>query len=333
MCTSVVFRRSSPTKLTPVKLTFKGGTLVAYRYDTYVILSSIYMRFLLLLTLTALPAMAESLLGQRIRDISKEARGKVSVACSVPGTSLTCDLDPHAHPPMQSVFKLPLALAVLHQVEQGKLSIDQPVRFLAEDRILPHVYSPLQDKYPQAGVDVPLHELLRLSVSLSDNVAADILLRITGGPKALDAYVSSLGVHGFHFEDSEKAQHAELLAQYRNWFEPAGAVQLLRRISDNSPLTAEHTRMLLGWMEPAGRTARLQGDLPEGVGFAHKSGTSDVDAGLAHATNDIALIVLPNGRRLAIAVFVTDSTADQATREKVIAHIGKAAYDAALQIH
>lgn len=41
--------------------------------------------------------------------------------------------------------------------------------------------------------------------------------------------------------------------------------------------------------------------------------------GVAHATNDIGLISLPDGRRIAITVFVTDSTADEATREQVIA--------------
>jgi beta-lactamase class A len=67
------------------------------------------------------------------------------------------------------------------------------------------------------------------------------------------------------------------------------------------------------------------------VRVAHKSGTSDVDDGVAHATNDIGLIPLPDGRRIAIAVFVTDSTADQDTREKVIARIGRAAYDTSIQ--
>jgi beta-lactamase class A len=232
---------------------------------------------------------------------------------------------------VQSVFKLPLALTVLHQVERGMLSLDQRVRFLPQDRILPHVYSPLQDQYPDAGVDVPLHELLRLAVSLSDNVAADILLRLVGGPKAVNTYIAALQIRGFHLQDTEAVLHHEVSAQYRNWFEPAGAVQLLRRISDNSPLTSEHTVLLLGWMTPALRTKRLEGDLPAGTRVAHKSGTSDVDHGLAHATNDIGLILLPDGRRIAIAVFVTDSTADEATREQVIARIARAAYDASLQ--
>jgi beta-lactamase class A len=289
------------------------------------------MRLLPLITLSAVSTLAQESLRQQIRVIAGDAHGKVSVACSLPGSVLNCDLNPNSQPPMQSVFKLPLGLLVLHQVEQGTLSMDQAVRFLPQDRILPHVYSPLQDQYPDAGVDVPLRELLRLDVSLSDNVAADILLRIAGGPKAVNTYLASLGIGGFHLQDSEAGLHRDVSAQYRNWFEPAGAVQLLRRISDNSPLTAEHTELLLGWMTPAERTKRLEGDLPAEVRVAHKSGTSDVDNGVAHATNDIGLILLPDGRRIAIAVFVTDSTADQATREQVIARIARAAYDVSLQ--
>lgn len=289
------------------------------------------IRLVLFVTIFAASALAQEPLRQQVRAISADAQGKVSVACSLPGSSLNCDLNPDAHPPMQSVFKLPLALAVLHQVEQRRFSLDQPVRFLPEDRILPHAYSPLQDKYPEAGVDVPLQELLRLAVSLSDNVAADILLRMAGGPVVVNDYISSLGVRGFHLQDGEHTLHRDVSAQYRNWFEPAGAVQLLRRISDNSPITPGHTSLLLSWMESSVKTKRLNGDLPEGTRVAHKAGTSDVDNGLAHATNDIGLITLPDGRRLAIAVFVTDSTADEATREKVIARIGRAAYDASLR--
>jgi len=41
---------------------------------------------------------------------------------------------------------------------------------------------------------------------------------------------------------------------------------------------------------------------------------------------------LPDGRGLAIAVFVSDSRADEATRERVIARIGRAAYEAAVKL-
>jgi len=231
---------------------------------------------------------------------------------------------------MQSVFKLPLAIAVLQRVEEGKLSLDQFIRFRKEDRFLPHAYSPLQDKYPEADVDIPLRELLRLAVSLSDNAAADLLLRTIGGPKAVNEYMASLGIAGFHMEDDEHALHRDVNAQYRNWFSPRGAAQLLRRISDHSPISPEHTALLFTWMEASVIGTRLKGDLPPGAVVAHKPGTSDVDNGIAHATNDIGLITLPDGRRLAIAVFVTDSRADEATRDQTIARIARAAYEASL---
>ena len=289
------------------------------------------MRLSLLIALFVCPAVAQPPLQQQIRNIAADAHAKVSTACSLSGTPLNCDLDAEAHPPMQSVFKLPLALTILHQVEQGKFSLDQSIRFQPEDLILPMPYSPLQDKYPQAGVDVPLRTLLQMTVALSDNTAADILLRIAGGPKTVEDYIAALGVTGFHLQDGERALHRDHSLQYRNWFEPQGAVQLLRTVSDHSPLTMEHTGLLLAWMGSS-RASRLGLDLPEGTTVAHKGGTSDTDNGITAATNDIGLIALPDGRQLAIAVFVTDSTADEATRLKVIARIGRAVYDSATRL-
>jgi beta-lactamase class A len=130
--------------------------------------------------------------------------------------------------------------------------------------------------------------------------------------------------------DNENALHHATSVQYRNWFEPAGAVALLRMIDEHSPLNADHTAFLREIMTAPPEKTRIGAKLPSGTNVAHKSGTSDVDNGLAHATNDIGLITLPDGRKLAVAVFVTDSHADEATRLRVIGEIGKAAYDAAL---
>jgi beta-lactamase class A len=73
---------------------------------------------------------------------------------------------------------------------------------------------------------------------------------------------------------------------------------------------------------------RLGGLLPNTTLVAHKTGTSGSNGSGTAATNDIGLITLPNGRRLAIAVFVSDSPTDLATRERVIAEIAKAIWDA-----
>ena len=56
---------------------------------------------------------------------------------SLSGSALNCDVNPNARPPTQSVFELPLAITGLHQVEQGTLSLDQPVRFFPQGIFLP----------------------------------------------------------------------------------------------------------------------------------------------------------------------------------------------------
>jgi beta-lactamase class A len=148
----------------------------------------------------------------------------------------------------------------------------------------------------------------------------------------VNGYTKSIGVTGFHLEDDERGLSLDVATQYRNWFEPAGAVQLLRRISDNSPLTPEHTQILLNWMENASTGLhQIKGGLPLGTIVMHKTGRSGTVGGVAFATNDVGLITLPDGRRLAIAIFVADSTADDATRDAVIARIAKAAYEESLR--
>lgn len=208
-------------------LTMNNGRSFTRGLDCY----TAVMCFAFLLFLCANSAFAQAGLQQQIRAIAADAHGKVSVACSLPNSTLTCNLDPYAHAPMQSVLKFPMAVTALHLVEEGKFSLDQPIRFLASDRLLPHTHSPLQDKYPKAEVDIPLRELLRLAISESDNAAADVVLRAVGGPSVVEAYIHSIGVTGFHLEDDERSMGRDVAAQYRNWFEPAAAVQLLRRIS------------------------------------------------------------------------------------------------------
>jgi beta-lactamase class A len=268
-------------------------------------------------------------LQQELSSIAKESGGKLYTACALaPGSRhapLACDREPDAHPPMQSVFKLPLGIYALHLVESGKLQLDQPVRFEPADRFLPKSWSPLQDKYPNANVDVPLRDLLQLAVSQSDNAAADIVLRLVGGTAPVQQYITSLGVQGFMLRHSEHELHRDERLQYQDWFAPRGAVQLLRRIADRSPLNAEHTALLLQWMQTT-RLPRLAALLPAGTVVAHKTGTSGMENGVAAATNDIGLVTLPDGERLAIAIFLTDSTADDDARDKAIGRAALAIY-------
>lgn len=283
----------------------------------------------LTLFLLAASASAQMPLHQRVADIANEVHGKVYVSCSMPGVKLDCELISRGHPPMQSTFKFPLALAVLHQVELGRLQLDQPVRFLKSDRSV--TFSPLQDEFPEADVDVPLRKIIKLTVETSDNTAADIQLRLIGGPVVLQQYLDSLGLSAIHQQDSEHTLHGDQKLQYRDYAEPAAMVTLLRLFADHSPLNPEHTALLNGWMlEATSGPKRIKGLLPADTPVAHKTGSSGVEWGIIPATNDVGLITLPDGRRLALAVFVIDAHADQNACEHVIAAIAKAVYDEAI---
>jgi len=286
------------------------------------------MRPLALVLLTA-TATAQTPLHQQLTTLAAEAQGKVYVACSLPGTPLDCDLNPHGHPPMQSTFKFPLAMAVLHQVELGKLQLDQPIRFLKSDRY--PTYSPLQDKYPNAEIDIPLRTLLQLTASESDNIASNLLLRAIGGPTVLQQYIDSLGLSAIHQQDSEQTLHADQTLQYRNSAEPAAMVTLLRLFADPSPLTPANTALLNPWiLETPTGPHRIRGLLPPGTPVAHKTGSSGEEWSRIPATNDVGLITLPNGQRLALAIFVTDAHANQDACDHTIATIAQAIYNQAL---
>src|SRR6185295_19712711 len=67
-------------------------------------------------------------LRKQIEQIASSAKGRVGVAAEVLETGESVALNLHEHFPMQSVYKLPNGMAVLAQVDSGKLTLDQMVR-------------------------------------------------------------------------------------------------------------------------------------------------------------------------------------------------------------
>ena len=84
----------------------------------------------------------------QIEQEAQQARGHVGVSCSVPATNVDCDYNASEKFPMQSVYKLPIAMAALDAIEHGKFTLETTVRFLPSDRISPDQHSPLQKAHP-----------------------------------------------------------------------------------------------------------------------------------------------------------------------------------------
>ena len=266
-------------------------------------------------------------LRNQIGQIAQAAQGRVGVAATVLQTGASVELHGDEQFPMQSVYKMPIGMAVLHLVDQGKLTLTQKVHVEPTEYVSERQHSPLRDTFPE-GTAVTVRELLRYAVSESDGSASDVLMRLVGGPQIIMNYLKMLGVTGIVIANTEKEIGSDNAVQYRNWARPNQAVTLLAALQKGRGLTASSRAVLLQFMTntPTG-LHRLKGRLPAGAVVAHKTGTSRTLDGVTAATNDIGLITLPNGHHVAIAVFVADAKADETTRERVIANIAKVIWD------
>jgi len=269
-------------------------------------------------------------LKNQIIEIAKEAKGTVGVSVLNIETKKSISYNGNLHLPMQSVMKFPIAITVLHEIDLGKFKIDQLIYISKND--LPKTYSPLRDKYPNGNVDVSIRELLSYMVSQSDNDACDILLKTLGGTRKVEDYMHSLGIKNTSVKASEFQMAQAWNVQFTNWCEPVAMTQLLNiAFRPNFLSQNSHTYLWQMLQETITGPKQIKGLLPVGTIVAHKTGRSSTnEQGITAATNDVGVINLPNGRHLAIAVFISNSPTDLAMRESIIARIAKAAYDDAL---
>lgn len=229
------------------------------------------------------------------------------------------------HFPMQSVYKFHLALAVLADVDQGKLSADQKVLIRKEDYFPTH--SPIVDKYPDGNVALTISELLSYTVSTSDNIGCDILFKLVGGPKKVEAYVHGLGVRDIAIVNTEREMHQDWDAQFNNWTTPKAMVQLLELFYQKKILSARSRDLLVKIMEETSTgKKRIKGHLPAGTVVAHKTGMGGNDEVIS-AMNDVGVVTLPSGDHFAIALFVTNPKDSIETVETVMAKISKLIFD------
>ncbi len=285
----------------------------------------------LLAALMILPATTRSQntsLRNSISRIVSTIDGKVGVAVMHIENRDTLSINGKSHFPMQSVFKFPLAMAVLKQIDQGKLSLNQKIHIDKKD-LHPNFWSPLRDKYPNGNTDIPLSELLRYTVSESDNSGCDLLFRLLGGPRKVEKTIHNLGVKEIAIVATEEDMHKEWNVQYTNWCEPIAMTHLLDILNSGKALSKTSNDFLIKLMtETTIGAHRIKGLLPEGTIVAHKTGLSDTNSkGVTAATNDVGIITLPNGNHIAIVVFVSDTKANLNIREGIIAQISKAVWD------
>lgn len=124
-------------------------------------------------------------------------------------------------------------------------------------------------------------------------------------------------------EEDRRRAGTTFNADPRDTSTPEAMARLLEKLWRGELLSQASTALLLDIMTrcQTGEN-RIKGFLPPGIAVAHKTGT------IGGTTNDVGIITLPEeAGHIALAVFVKESEAEVAERERAIAQIARGVYD------
>jgi beta-lactamase class A len=260
--------------------------------------------------------------------------------------------------PMASVFKIPILIEALAQVDEGRQSLDHRIELRQEDKVLP---SGILIEM-QAGLRPTLHDLLMLMTIISDNTATDLVLRQIGieaieprlrsyGCEAITVKMSVQGLFDNTFGPVDtgllpheatkvieaRAPFWDAITNQRvldnNVSSPRDMCRLLERLVRGELLSPASTRVALDIMMRQQLNLRLPRFMPDGVPIAHKTGT------FIQSRNDAGVIFLPDGTHLVVVTFAVLArqpldgdalvTAPYIDRvDSAMGYIARSAYDA-----
>jgi beta-lactamase class A len=290
--------------------------------------------------------------GSAIERVVTGLAGRIGFAAQVIGGDEVISFNGDETFAMASTYKVAIAAAVLDRVDRGELSLDQLVE-VPNDMFVTGVMA-LAETFPHGGIQLSVANVIEVMITESDNTATDVSMELAGGAAAVTEYLRRLEITDFRVDRTtreilmdfyglpavspeaiaeairnnpalEAAQidpNPDFEADPRDQTTPLAMLQLLLAIDGGTAMSPESREFLLGVMSRT-RTGpgRLKGLMPMGTPVAHKTGTA------GGISNDVGYITLPDGRRIAIAVYTNSSTTPAADRDRAIAEIARMVFD------
>ncbi|ERJ19993.1 beta-lactamase protein [Salinisphaera shabanensis E1L3A] len=215
-----------------------------------------------------------------------------------------------------STFKVVAAAMILSRVDAGEESLDRHIDYATADLV---TYSPETEKH--AGTGMTLGAICRAAITLSDNTAGNLMLQSLGGPKALTAFMRSLGDDVTRLDRYETALNEYTPGNPHDSTTPRAMVGLMQKILLGDRLTSSSRDQLIARLE-ANETGdnRLRAGLSESWRIGDKTGS-----GGNNTANDIAITWPEGGAPVLIATYYTGSSASKAQRDRVLADVGAVA--------
>lgn len=255
----------------------------------------------------------------RLAALERTSGGRLGVATLSADNSVPIRYRADERFPFCSTFKVMLAGAILQRSATETDLLDRHIPYSKDELV---TYSPITEI--QTGRGMTVSHLCAAALQYSDNTAANLLIKLLGGPDAVTTYARSLGDTQFRLDRWETDLNEALPGDPRDTTTPAAMAQSLHRLALGDGLHPPGRHQLTDWM--LGNTtgaARIQAGVPKGWQVADKTGT-----GAYGTTNDIAVIWPPNKPPIALAIYFTQGTPDAAARNDVIADAARIVADA-----
>ena len=212
---------------------------------------------------------------------------------------------------MCSTFKMMAAAAVLAAVDKGELSLDKTIPYGKADLL---DYAPVAKEHVAEGA-LSLEALCRAAITVSDNTAANLILREIGGPAGWTAYARALGDATSRLDRDEPSLNTADEGDPRDTTTPEAMMGNLDVLFLGDALSDASRQTLEDWMLAGTVTGPLiKAGVPKTWQVADKSG------GGGNATrNDIGILYRPEKAPILASIYFTGSKLDMAGRNKVIA--------------
>jgi beta-lactamase class A len=264
-------------------------------------------------------------LEKRISKITQHMKATVGVSVWNRNGESVLEVNPQKAFIMQSVFKLPLAIATLHFVEKGQLTLQQKIE-IPERLLTKFNNSKLKNDHPEMKPKVSVSDLVMYSISYSDNLACDVLFELVGGCKVVDDYMHQLGYNNMHIKYNEQEMYANHRYQTYNCTTPNSITKLLYALSTGKILKKPlQEKLMQDLLINYTSEKRIKGLLPKQVLVAHKTGTGYCSK-MVDASNDVGILMLPDGNVIYLSVFVMNAQETENDCEKYIAKIAWEVY-------
>lgn len=250
---------------------------------------------------------------QGIEDIETLSGGRLGVALVDSKGRLLFQRRGNERFAMCSTFKAPLVGLVLASAERRRISLDQPVAFGAADLL---DYAPVVRSHMEKGV-LPVRDLARGAVTLSDNSAANLLIRLVGGPAGFTAFARRLGDRVTRLDRIEPALNENRQGDPRDTTSPVAMAGLMRRLLFGA-LSPRSTALLRGWLEESSTgMKRIRAGLPPDWRAGDKTGTC------RNAWNDVAVIRSAKGRDYLLSIYLDRPTVGAERADATIADVAR----------